>query len=83
MFITPFAYADKWLESSNDAGGKIVLLQNNCDNTGNGKLILASSKTGVSIRGCWYYFGGQIHVVYVDGTTYAYDPKNFIIREEK
>lgn len=58
-------------------------MQSDCDNTGKGKLILSSSETGQSIRGCWWYFAGQIHVVYVDGSTYAYDPKNFIIREEK
>lgn len=83
LFITPFAYAERWLESTNDAGGKIILLQTNCDNSGNGKLILASAPAGQTIRGCWYYFAEMVQVVYTDGTIYTYDPKNFIVKESK
>lgn len=81
--ITPLAHAEKWLELTNDAGGKMILLQTYCDNTNKGRLILTSTSAGESIRGCWWYFAGQVHVVYTDGTTYAYNPNAFSLKEDK
>lgn len=81
--ITPLAHAEKWLELINDAGGKMQLLQSSCDESSKGRLILTSLKSGETIRGCWWYFAGQIHAVYSDGTTYAYNPSLFTLKEEK
>lgn len=83
LLVSTAAHAEKWLEASNEAGGNIKLLQDNCDDTGKGKMVISSGKDGQSIRGCWWYFAGAVQVVYVDGTTYSYPPRIFTIKEEK
>ena len=74
--------AEKWLEAENSAGGKIILLTEKCNNS-EGRMLLSSSKEGKTIRGCWWYFADMVQVVYQDGSTYSYDPTNFIVKESK
>jgi hypothetical protein len=83
MFISSPAFAEQWLEANNNAGGKIILLQTDCDDTGKGKLLLSSAPTGQTIRACWWYFAGMVQVVYLDGSTYAYEPNSFKVKESK
>lgn len=83
LLVSTTVHAEQWLEANNNAGGKIILLQADCDNTGKGKLVLTTAENGQSIRGCWWYFAGAVQVVYLDGTTYSYPPRIFTLKEEK
>lgn len=84
--VPSLAFAERWLEAPNNAGGRIVLLQTNCDGKDggtSGKLLISYMSNGQSLTGCWWYFAGMVQVVYGDGSTYAYKPEIFSIREDK
>jgi hypothetical protein len=40
-------------------------------------MMMVSSGTGQTFRGCWAYFSDKVHVTYDDGTSYMYDPEIF------
>lgn len=76
------ARAEIWMETTNESGGKILLLQQECG-SGKGKMVIAAGGNGKNINGCWYYFADMIHVVYQDGSTYSYDLSIFKVKERK
>ena len=83
MLVCSSAHAEKWLETKNESGGRIVLMQADCDNSGKGKMILATHANGQTIKGCWWFFAGAVQVVYDDGAKYSYSPEIFIVKEDK
>lgn len=80
--LLTYAASEVWLETSNTAGGKILLLQQKCAR-GEGKMVIASNPAGKNLHGCWYYFADMVHVVYEDGSTYSYELSTFTARERK
>lgn len=80
LFCT-VAHAEIWLEMPNQAGGKILLLQSKCDGTG--RLVIATTKEGESVSGCWYSFADMIHIVWENGKTSSFEPQYFIAKERK
>lgn len=84
FFYCAFSYAaDKWLEMPNNAGGKIILLQSGCDNTGTGRLVIATTPQGKNVMGCWYYFADMIHVAWKTGDSSSFNPNDFVAKENK
>lgn len=82
LLVCSSAYADKWLEMPNKAGGKILLLTNDCKG-GNGKMVIATTPNGDNVNGCWYYFADMVHIVWDSGSTSSFDPNNFVYKESK
>ncbi|MFN7323065.1 MAG: hypothetical protein ACK5SP_02210 [bacterium] len=77
-------HAEAWLETRNEIGGRIVLLQNKCnDKYPSLRLMMATHPNGRVVYGCWTYFAGMVQVVYDDGTTYNYPPQTFEYKEDK
>ena len=85
MIVCPIVFAGEWLESGNKDGGKILLLSNKCSDKSDdtGRYVIASTASGKSISGCWYFFADMIHVVWVDGTTYSYRKEVFEYRKDE
>ncbi len=79
------AQADEWLETINEAGGKILFLQVKCPDA-EGKLVIATTPSGNTVNGCWYYFSDMVHVVWTDepmrGKTSAFEPKTLVYRKQ-
>lgn len=69
------AHAEQWMQTQNNAGGKILFTAAKCD--GEGRLVISTVPGGDTFRGCWYYFSGMVHVVWTDprlrGKTSAFD----------
>lgn len=76
------AHADKWLEMPNEAGGKIILLTGECRG-GKGKIVIATTPSGMNVNGCWYYFADMIHIVWEGGKTSSFKPADFTFRQSK
>lgn len=76
------AHADKWLETPNDAGGKILLLLRDCSDN-KGKMVIATTPKGDNYNGCWFYFADMVHIVWDKGGTSSFDPNLFKVRESK
>lgn len=82
LLVCSSAYADKWLEMPNEAGGKIILLPQEC--TGKkGRMVIATTPTGANVNGCWYYFADMVHIVWEGGKTSSFDPNSFTYKESK
>ena len=75
-------HADEWMETQNNAGGKILFTQAQCD--GRGRLVISTLPDGDTIHGCWFYFSDMVHVIWTDararGKTSAFDPKSLSYR---
>ena len=82
LLVCSTAYADKWLEMPNEAGGKILLLLREC-NGGNGKMVIATTPQGTNVNGCWFYFADMVHIVWSNGGTSSFDPNLFKVKESK
>lgn len=67
LFVATSAHAERWFEMKNDAGGKIILTTYKCEGTKEGKLAIATTDTGKSLDGCWYYFVEMVHIVWKTG----------------
>lgn len=78
------AHADEWMEAANAAGGKILFLKSACSDTLYGRQVIATTKEGRTIHGCWFYFADMVHVVWngQGGKTSAYDPKELVYRKD-
>lgn len=79
LLVSSSAYAEKYFEQRNKAGGKIVLHATQCYDKSKPALRLAtaSSPTGKTDFGCWGYFGGEVHIVFDDGERRAYSADVF------
>lgn len=73
---------EKWLEMPNNAGGKILLLQQQCDGK-KGRMVIATTSDGTNVHGCWYYFSEMVHIVWEHGKTSSFEPSSFTLREAK
>lgn len=71
------------LESSNKAGGMIVLKSETCINRENGenfkflKRAYVYNKSGSLLEGCWVLYDGRVKVIWNDGTEYMYNLDGF------
>mgnify|MGYP000361358735 CR=1 FL=1 len=77
LAVAASTHAEKYFELRNKAGGKITILQNDCKGREPLKMMTASTPNGVTLFGCWGYFGGEVHVLYEDGERRAYPPDVF------
>jgi hypothetical protein len=66
-------------ESSNGAGGKIILFDNVCNTNQNMRAMLAYDGDGGFMRGCWLSESGEIIVKWADGDVRRYPIKLFQI----
>jgi hypothetical protein len=82
LLVCSTAYAEKWMEMPNEAGGKIILLAGECNNS-RGKMVIATTPSGTNINGCWYYFAEMIHIVWQGGKTSSFNPNDFVYKESK
>lgn len=82
VLVCSTAYADKWAEMKNNAGGKIILTTTEC-RSGKGRMVIATTPQGDSINGCWYYFSDMVHVVWDNGKTSSFEPDDFTYKESK
>lgn len=82
LLVCSTAYADKWLEMPNEAGGKILLLSGEC-RSGKGHMVIATTPSGNNINGCWYFFADMIHVAWDNGRTSSFNPNDFTYKESK
>lgn len=82
LLVCSTAYADKWLEMRNNAGGKIILMTSEC-RSGKGKMVIATTPQGDNFNGCWYYFADMIHIVWENGKTSSFEPNDFQFKESK
>jgi hypothetical protein len=78
-----FSYADEWMETVNEAGGKILFLSTLCTGSTTGRMVIATMRDGGTVHGCWYFFADMVHVVWQgqSGRTSAYDPKTLTYRK--
>jgi hypothetical protein len=83
--VSSFARAETWFEMPNKGGGKIVLLMNKCNNTSDGRVVIAHVPDGTNATGCWTYVAEMVLVVWDTGSirTSTFDARNFIVRESK
>lgn len=83
LFTAASAQAAEWFETNNTGGGKIVLYTTKCEGKESGKVMLAFLPGGKTYRGCWWYFGDRVHVIYKDGSAYTYDPDGFVKKNDE
>jgi hypothetical protein len=78
-----FAHAEEWMETVNEAGGKILFLSHLCPDSTTGRKVIATMRDGGTVHGCWYFFADMVHVVWIgqNGKTSAYDPKTLSYRK--
>lgn len=84
MLASSFACAEEWMETPNEAGGKILFLSGSCGESKDvGRMVIATIPDGTVVNGCWYYFAEMIHVVWKNqgGRTSSFDPKNLSYRK--
>lgn len=80
------AHAEQWMEMDNQAGGRILFLRSECglgSRESGGLLVISTTPSGDSLRGCWFFFAGMVHVVWEDGKTSSFEPKNLRYRESR
>jgi hypothetical protein len=84
VFASGLAQSQEWLETSNQEGGSIVLMDVQCsDRFPNLKMMMAYSSIGLTSYGCWTAFAGRVHVSYVDGSTFSYPIEIFHPKSSK
>lgn len=83
LLLSGVCHAEEWLETPNEAGGKILFLNYLCPDTTTGRKVISSMRDGTTIHGCWYYFADMVHVVWTGqgGKTSAFDPKFLVYRK--
>jgi hypothetical protein len=83
LLMTSVCRAEEWMETQNEAGGKILFLTYTCPEGKEGRKVIATMRDGGTVHGCWYFFAEMIHVVWVGqgGKTSAFDPKTLNYRK--
>ena len=83
LLVTGVCHAEEWMETINEAGGKILFLNYTCPDSTTGRKVIASSRDGSTMHGCWYFFADMVHVVWTGqgGKTSAYDPKTLVYKK--
>jgi hypothetical protein len=81
--VATAAQAETWLEMPNEAGGKIILMQDKCQGKNEGRFVIATTPKGDNVMGCWWYFSDMIHIVWNNGRTSSFEPSSFTAREKK
>jgi hypothetical protein len=83
LLFANFAHAEEWMETQNEAGGKILFLNYTCPDSTTGRKVIASARDGSTMHGCWYFFADMVHVVWTNqgGKTSAYDPKTLVYKK--
>lgn len=71
------ANAEKYMETDNKAGGKIVLTDAKCPNYPTLRRAYATAPDQNIIFGCWAYITGQVFITYDNGNSRAMNPDNF------
>lgn len=83
MLMAGSVHAEKYLESYNKAGGKILLTGIPCKDTPSMREMLSTAPSKPTLFGCWAYVMGEIHVVYRTGDKYTYALSEFRLVEDK
>ena len=83
LLVCSAANAEKWGETRNGLGGKILLLMTTCDAKTDGRVAISTNPAGTNISGCWFYFSDMVHIVWTDGTVSSYDAGVFAVKESK
>lgn len=73
--------AEEWMETVNEAGGKIFFYSFRCAETGTGRQVISSRPTGSTIKGCWYYYSNMVHVIWESGNLSVFDPATLVYRK--
>lgn len=83
LLVSSVCRAEEWMETVNEAGGKILFLPALCTGSTTGRMVIATMRDGGTIHGCWYFFADMIHVVWIgqNGKTSAYDPKTLTYKQ--
>jgi hypothetical protein len=83
LLVSSVCRAEEWMETINEAGGKILFLPALCTGSTTGRMVIATMRDGGTIHGCWYFFADMIHVVWIgqNGKTSAYDPKTLTYKQ--
>jgi hypothetical protein len=82
LLVCGLAHSEEWMETMNEAGGKILFFNTLCTESTVGKMVIASTRDGSTLHGCWYFFADMVHVVWIGqgGKTSTYDPKTLTYR---
>ena len=83
LFVPMLAHAERWFEMRNNAGGKIILTEYKCENNDKGRAAIATTDTGKTLDGCWFYFTDMVHILWKSGDKSSFEPKDFVVRESK
>lgn len=85
LLVSGISHAEEWMETINEAGGKILFMNYLCPDSTTGRKVIATMRNGNTVHGCWYYFADMVHVVWTGqgGQTSAYDPKTLTYRTDK
>lgn len=80
-FVAAPAMADSYA-MPNKAGGEIVVTDRECPANKALRDAYLYGGGGKYMHGCWTYLDNMVHVVWDDGTRYAYPPENFYKKSE-
>lgn len=87
LLICTSVHAEEWMELTNQAGGKILLLNGYCSNRdgsqSQGRVVISTSPSGPNLNGCWWFFADMIHIVWDRGSTSSFSPNDFNYRKSK
>jgi hypothetical protein len=83
LLICAAVYAEEWMEMPNQAGGKILLLNNKCKSGSEGRMVIATTPAGTNINGCWYFFAEMVHIVWEGGSTSSFPLNDFSYRKSR
>jgi hypothetical protein len=74
-------FAEEWMETINEAGGKIFFYSFRCADTGTGRQVVSSRPSGTTIKGCWYYYSGMVQVIWESGNHSIFDPASLTYKK--
>ena len=81
LLVCSAAHAERWLETPNNAGGKLMLLEIMCAGENAGRVAISTTNKGETIRGCWFLYADMVHVQWSDESLSSYDPELFVVRD--
>jgi len=83
LLVSSVCHAEEWMETVNEAGGKIFFYSFRCADTGTGRQVVSSRPSGSTIKGCWYYYSGMVQVIWESGNHSMFDPATLTYRKSQ
>jgi hypothetical protein len=80
------SWSESWYETQNTANGKIILLNIDCVQPANKKIMkrmYTTAEEGKTSLGCWRHQNNDIYVIYDDNDAYTYPLKIFTFKQYK